>query len=105
MSVCAQELEARLDEARRPFVACVGDEARLGRLSTAHRCFRALRLLESGRWWLRTLTGEAETVPTVYGVTREPVRLDFLCRLERLALARSAPAVEERYLEMIRAYP
>lgn len=98
-------LDERLLQARAPLLGCVGRATRHGHLDRAHRCYRALRLIESARWWLRTLNAEDASLPAVYGVPVETVRLDFLCRLRRLAGARTPEEVERRYLDMIRAYP
>ncbi len=97
------ELDAALVAARRPLLACVGEEARHGRLAEAHRCYRALRFLESARWWLSTLLGSDE-MSAVYQPA-ESVRLEFLCRIERLVGARTAADVERHYLDTIRAFP
>lgn len=70
-----------------------------------HRCFRALRLLESGRWWLRTLESHLSTAPPVYATSIASIRREFYCRLERLAEARTPEQVQRRYIEMVRAYP
>jgi hypothetical protein len=98
-------LDDKLVAGRAPLLDCVGREARRGHLGRAHRCYRALRLIESARWWLQTLTSEDPVLPTVYRVPVETVRSEFLCRLEILARARTPVEVERRYLEMIKAYP
>ena len=98
-------LDDRLVAGRAPLLACVGQQARRGHLDRAHRCYRALRLIESARWWLRTLAKDDSVLPTVYRVPVETVRAEVLCRLEALAGARTPAEVEQRYLEMIRAYP
>jgi len=100
------ELDGRLLAARQPLLACIGDEARRGHLSNAHRCYRSLRLLESARWWLASLLGGDE--PGGIGLVYQPsdtVRLEFLCRIEQLARARSPSEVERLYLDTIRSYP
>jgi hypothetical protein len=96
-------LDARLLAARAPLLACVGENARGGRLAEAHRCYRALRFLESARWWLITLTGPDE-MSSVYQPS-ESIRLEFLCRIEQLARAKTAAEVERLYLETIQSYP
>jgi len=97
------DLDGALVAARQPLLECVGGEARRGHLAGAHRCYRALRLLESARWWLRTLIGQDE-MASVYQPS-ETVRLEFLCRIEQLARARTADEVERLYLDTIRSYP
>jgi hypothetical protein len=97
------DLDGQLLAARQPLLRCVGERARRGELTDAHRCYRALRLLESARWWLKTLLGQDELL-TVYQVT-ESHRLEFLCRIAELARATTPGAVERLYLEMIRAFP
>ena len=62
-----------------------------------------LRLLESARWWLTTLTSR-DDLGTVYQPA-ETVRQEFLCRIERLARATTAEEVERLYLDMIRSFP
>jgi len=101
-SSCAQ-LDGRLVEARQPLLACVGREAAHGNLDRAHRCYRSLRLLESARWWLKTLTAQDE-LHRVYSPS-DSVLTEFLCRIEALTLARTPGKVEALYLEMIRSYP
>jgi len=96
-------LDARLVDARQPLLACVGREAGHGDLQAAHRCYRALRLLESARWWLMTITGQDE-LHRVYAPA-ETVRQEFLCRIESLTRARTPARVEALYLDMIRSYP
>jgi hypothetical protein len=96
-------LDAELVAARRPLLACIGQEASRGHLSEAHRCYRSLRLLESARWWLETILGQDE-LETVYQPA-ETIRSEFLCRIEQLARAKTATEVEQLYLEMIRSYP
>jgi hypothetical protein len=90
---------------RQPLLACVGRATRHGHLDEAHRCYRALRLVESARWWLRTFATEESSLASVYRVPVETVHLDFLCRVRRLAAARTPEAVERLYLDMIQAYP
>jgi hypothetical protein len=98
-------LDAQLVSARQPLLACVGDQARRGHLPDAHRCYRALRLLESARWWLRTiLSQEQDELGSVYQPS-ETVRLEFLCRIEQLAGSTTAQAVERLYIDMIRSFP
>ena len=101
-SSCAG-LDARLVDARQPLLACVGEEARRGNLARAHRCYRALRLLESARWWLKTLLGQDE-LHVVY-MPADNIKAEFLCRIEALSRARTPAEVETLYLEMIRSYP
>lgn len=97
------ELDAALVSARAPLLRCVGEAAGHGRLADAHRCYRAIRFLESARWWLQTLLGSDE-MSAVYQPA-ESVRLEFLCRIEQLARARTAAEVERLYLDTIRAFP
>lgn len=99
---CA-ELDARLVDARQPLLACVGRAAGHGNLARAHRCYRALRLLESARWWLKTLLGQDE-LDSVY-MPADNIKLEFLCHIEALSRARTAEKVEALYLDMIRSYP
>ena len=101
-STCAQ-LDGKLVEARQPLLKCVGREAGHGNLGRAHRCYRSLRLLESARWWLKTLLGPDE-LHKVYSPS-DTIRLEFLCRIEALSRARTPERVEMLYLEMIRTYP
>ena len=96
-------LDARLVDARQPLLACVGREATRGELAEAHRCYRSLRLLESARWWLKTLTGQDE-LHSVY-MPSDTVKMEFLCRIEALTRARTPQEVEVLYLDMIRAFP
>jgi hypothetical protein len=84
---------------------CVGKHAHAGRLDRAHRCYRALRLIESARWWLRTLASDDALLPNMYRVPVETVRQAFVCRIERLAGARTAAEVEARSLQMVQAFP
>jgi hypothetical protein len=97
------ELDAALVAARSPLLRCVGEAAGHGRLADAHSCYRAIRFLESARWWLQTLLGSDE-MSAVYQPA-ESVRLEFLCRIEQLARARTAAEVERLYLDTIRAFP
>jgi hypothetical protein len=101
-SSCAQ-LDAKLVDARSPILACVGAEARRGNLSAAHRCYRSLRLLESARWWLKTLMNEDE-LHSVYRPS-ETFKREFLCRIEELSRAKTAAQVEQLYMKMIRSFP
>jgi hypothetical protein len=101
-SSCA-ELDARLVDARQPLLECVGREAGHGNLAQAHRCYRSLRLLESARWWLKTLLGQNE-LDSVY-MPADNIKLEFLCRIEALSRARTPEKVEALYLDMIRSYP
>jgi len=98
-----EELDNRLVEARQPLLTCVGQQASKGDLAGAHRCYRALRLLESARWWVTTLLGQDE-LHTVYRPS-STVTKEFLCQIEALTRARTPDAVERIYLEMIRSYP
>jgi hypothetical protein len=81
----------------------VGREAQKGHLDTAHRCYRALRLLESARWWTRTLMTPDQQLK-VYQPP-EVIRDDFLCCIERLVQAKTPDEVERLYLEMVKNYP
>jgi hypothetical protein len=81
----------------------LGQEAQRGHLNQAHRSYRALRLLESARWWLQTILNENELDP-VYQ-TSETTRQEFLCRIEELTRATTPGRVEAVYMEMIRSYP
>jgi hypothetical protein len=96
-------LDARLVEARQPLLTCVGKRASKGDLAGAHRCYRSLRLLESARWWLKTLM-EQDDLHAVYKPSAVVTR-EFLCQIEALAGAKTAVEVERIYLEMIRSYP
>ena len=98
-------LDAQLVNARRPLLLCVGDQAKRGKLDRAHRCYRALRLIESARWWLRTLTSDTGILPALYRGPVETMRQEFICRVEKLSRARSAAEVEQLYLDIVRAYP
>ncbi|MCB9555470.1 MAG: hypothetical protein H6707_05150 [Deltaproteobacteria bacterium] len=84
---------------------CIAVAANKGRLDRAHACYRALRLLESARWWLKTMQASHPALPPVYHEPNEQRRLEFFCRLERLAEARSPSEVQRRYLAMIRSLP
>lgn len=99
------ELDAKLVAARQPLLRCIGREADHGRLANAHKCYRALRLIESARWWLRTLTSEDGIMHSIYRVSVEPLRLNFLCQIERLTRARRPAEVEKIYLEIVRSFP
>lgn len=96
-------LDDALVDARGPMLACVGREAGRGNLAAAHRCYRSLRLLESARWWLKTLLGQDE-LHAVY-MPSETVKRQFICRIQALTRAKTASEVERLYLEMIRSYP
>jgi hypothetical protein len=102
-SIRGEELDARLMEARQPLFACVAERARHGLLAEAHRCYRALRLLESARWWHKSLL-DVNEMTRVYQPS-ETHRQEFLCRIEQLARARTPDEVERLYIEMIRSYP
>lgn len=84
-------------------LACVDHQARRGNLQATHRCYRSLRLLESARWWLKTLMS-ADELQSVYKPS-ERFKMEFLCRIEQLAKATSASHVERLYLDMIRSFP
>jgi hypothetical protein len=101
-SSCGQ-LDAQLVAARQPLLDCIGEQARRGNLEHAHRCYRSIRLLESARWWLKTLTGQ-DDVHKVYSPS-DTFKREFLCRIEALSRARTPQKVEALYLEMIRSYP
>ena len=96
-------LDTDLVKARALMVSCVGDEASRGHISRAHRCYRAVRLLESARWWLTTLQ-VPDHINKVYQPSPSRHRA-FLCSIQRLGRCRTASEVEQRYLEMIRYYP
>ena len=97
------ELDQKLRNLRKKMMSCIGSEARQGHVGTTHQCYRALRLVESARWWLKTLVMPQNRLP-VYQPA-EVFRLRFLCSIERLAAATTPKQVEARYLEMIRFYP
>jgi len=99
---CA-ELADDLLGARKLMIQCVGQEADRGHLADAHRCFRAARLLESARWWLRTLMVSDE-VTRVYQPSPQRHRR-FLCSIQRLARCQTSAQVEAAYLDMIQHYP
>jgi len=101
---CA-DLDERLLQARQPLLDCIAREGRRSHIGQTHRCYRALRLIESARWWLRTLNASLGIMPPVYKVPTESLRQEFLCRIERLAAARTPHEVQRRYLEMVAAYP
>ncbi len=97
------ELDVKLQKLRKKMMDCIGSEARQGHVGTTHQCYRALRLVESSRWWLKTLVMPKNRLP-VYQPA-EVFRRRFLCSIERLAAAQTPRQVEQRYLEMIRYYP
>jgi hypothetical protein len=97
------DLDGSLLAARAPLMECIGLEAKRGHLGSAHRCYRALRLLESARWWLKSLIAQEEMMAVYH--PSESVRQEFLCRIEQLARARRPGEVERLYLDMIRSYP
>jgi hypothetical protein len=99
------ELDERLVSARQPLFKCIATEAHAGRLDKAHRCYRALRLIESARWWLRTLTADRGELPSVYRTPVETFRNEFFCRIERLSTAAQPELIEQRYLDVIQAFP
>lgn len=96
-------LDAKLVDARQPLLACVGQQASKGNLAGAHRCYRSLRLLESARWWIKTLMSQDE-LHAVYKPSSVITR-EFLCQIESLTRARTPDEVERIYLETIRSYP
>jgi hypothetical protein len=98
------QLDDKLVEARRPLLQCVARQGEQSHLGTAHRCYRALRLLESARWWLRTLMAERDSL-RVYRVPSETARLNFLCLIEKLAQATKPREVERIYSEIVRSFP
>ncbi len=98
-----QELDLKLEALRKMMMDCIGRQARRGHVGTTHQCYRGLRLVESARWWIKTLVMPGNRLP-VYQPT-EVQRRRFLCAIERLAAARTPKQVELRYLEMIRYYP
>ena len=97
------ELDAKLQSLRNKMMECIGREAKRGHVGITHQCYRALRLVESARWWLKTLVMPQNRLP-VYQPS-EVFRLRFLCSIERLTRAVTPRQVEQRYLEMIRYYP
>lgn len=98
-----QELDLKLEALRKMMMVCIGREARQGHVGQTHQCYRGLRLVESARWWLKTLVMPGNRLP-VYQPT-EVMRRRFLCAIERLTAARTPKQVERSYLEMIRYYP
>ena len=96
-------LNRELVAARQIMVSCVGDQAARGHLGRAHSCYRAVRLLESARWWLKTLQ-VPDMVNRVYQPSPSRHRA-FLCSIQSLGKCRTSEDVERRYLEMIRRYP
>lgn len=96
-------LDASLVLARKPLLQCIGQQAQRGHLVQAHRCYRSLRLLESARWWLKTLISQSAS-DGVYQIS-ETTRREFLCKIEQLARSRTPEEVERVYMEMIRAFP
>lgn len=101
---CTQ-LDAALQRTKKPLLACISRAGAAMDVGRTHRCYRALRLLESARWWLRTLEAELGVMPKVYRIPIETIRQEFFCRIERLGAARTAREVERRYLEMVQSYP
>lgn len=101
---CGQ-LDTALRAAKKPLLACISRAGASMDVGRTHRCYRALRLLESARWWLRTLDAELGVMPKVYRIPVETIRQEFYCRIERIGAARTAEQVERRYLEMVRSYP
>ncbi|MCA9670499.1 MAG: hypothetical protein KC503_33110 [Myxococcales bacterium] len=99
------KLDDLLVASRKPMLDCIAKHARAGRLDRAHRCYRALRLIESARWWLRTLASDDALLPNIYRVPVEAVKQAFVCRIERMAQANTPPEIEARYLEMVQAFP
>lgn len=96
-------LDHDLVKARQLMVKCVGQQAGKGHVGQAHGCYRAVRLLESARWWLTTLQ-VPDLVNRVYQPSPSRHRA-FLCAIQRLGKCRTVQEVERRYLEMIRYYP
>ncbi len=97
------DLDDSLVLARKPLLQCIGKQAQRGHLSQAHRCYRSLRLLESARWWLKTVMNQSPA-DGVYQIS-ETTRREFLCKIEQLARSRTPEDVERVYMEMIRAFP
>ena len=97
------DLDGKLIAARQPLLQCIGHQASRGHLAEAHRCYRSLRLIESARWWLKTLSSPNE-LDAVYQPS-EKMRQEFICRIEKLTQAKTPAEVETLYLEMIRAFP
>lgn len=98
-----RELDQKLQTLRNKMLACVGREGSQGHVATTHQCYRGLRLVESARWWLKTLV-MPENAIAVYQPA-ERLRLRFLCAIERLARAEDPGQIERRYVELIRHYP
>lgn|GEM_PF-6898301 len=98
-------LDGKLLDARKPMLACIGREVRANRLYNAHQCYRALRFIESARWWYQTLTANTGVSPKVYGVPRENLRQEFFCQLEKLAVAKDPDVTESLYHKMIKVFP
>lgn len=97
------DLADRLITLRDRMVRAVGTEAQAARLVRAHGYYRAVRLIESARFWLESLYAPDE-LQRVYQPSLSLYRR-FLCAIQRLAEARSVAEVEERYLDMVRSYP
>ncbi len=96
-------LDRRLGEHQKRFLGCVQENAARGKLEQTHRCYRTLRLLQSARWWLQTLS-----IPSYRLKVYQPddaLHQAFLCAIERLLATRTPEEVERRYLEMVRSYP
>ena len=98
-------LDEALLRARKPLLRCVALQGRRSNLHEAHICFRALRQIESARWWLDTLIGDTGWAPRVYRAPSESALRRFFCAVALLARAETAEEVERRYLEVVRAYP
>jgi len=96
-------LNQELLKAQKFFYRCISEQAPKGHLSQTHKCYRSLRLLESARWWLKTLTTPEDQLK-VYQPSSVILR-QFLCAIERLAAARDSAEVERLYLDMVRHYP
>lgn len=86
-------------------LACIGREARANRLYHAHQCYRALRFIESARWWYQTLTAKTGVSPQVYTMPRENLQEEFFCQLEKLADAKNPEDTESLYSKMIKVFP
>lgn len=102
---CRKQLDDQLVAARKPLLSCVRLNADRGLFLDAHRCYRAMRLLESARWWLETIMMQAPAVPDVYPILADAFRTEFLCKLQRVAAAKNPEQIEQSYLDMVRAYP
>lgn len=96
-------LDLQLQKTRKLMLECVGREADKGHVGPAHQCYRALRLVESSRWWLETLMTPANSIQVYKPAER--IRMQFLCCIERLAQARTPAQIERLYLDMVRSYP